>query len=127
MSHDMTDAELAEAMKAMHAPPRVPPKKKLRPRGWNAAVAAERAAMRIAKLEARQAQRGTRSGRVGRLLGFPASLNRRTGQPHEHSRAKARQFRQQRALMMAGRKPWTQYMIERPFGPSIGNDPPARA
>lgn len=122
MSHDMTDAELADAMKAMHAPPPVPPKKKLRPKGWNAAVAAKRAALRIAKLEAREDQRGRRTARVGSVAGFPASINRRTGEPHEHRRQTRRHLRQQAKLVLAGRRPWP--WADQPAGHTHSPDPP---
>lgn len=77
----------------MPAPTVVAPKK-LRPKGWNAEVALKRATARAVKIEARRARRGLRHYPGGALQGFPASINRHTGKPHEHARAKARRLRQ---------------------------------
>lgn len=65
-------------------------KRKPRPAGWNQEVADKRAAERVAKAAARKANRGLRTGRPSSLQGFPASINRHTGKPHEHKRAIAR-------------------------------------
>ena len=70
--------------------PEAAPQRKLRPAGWNAEIAAKRAKARADKIAARKAARGRRMFRGSSLRGFPASINRRTGKPHEHARAKAR-------------------------------------
>lgn len=99
MSHDFTEEQLQAAARDfaayMRGEPSKPVEKKLRPNGWAAQVAAKRVEARLTKLADRATARRRRQLAPQMELGQPFQiLNRWTGKPHEHARAKARRLRQ---------------------------------